>query len=73
MYLKQQELTQQMVHVVQVCNEEKRLIDEEFNAVRQDLEILEARICIQKARLEEEVSGVGSQMMVQQAVINEMR
>jgi len=62
-----------MVHVVQACNEEKELIEDEFLAVRQDLELLETQILTEKAKLEEEVSGVGSQMLIQQAVINEVR
>jgi len=70
---KLQELTQQMVHVVQACNEEKELIEDEFVAVRQDLELLETQILTDKAKLEGEVSGVGSQMLVQQVVINEVR
>jgi len=47
---KLQELTQQMVHVVQACNEEKGLIEDEFVAVRQDLEILETQIITEKAK-----------------------
>jgi hypothetical protein len=70
---KLQELMQQMVQVVQACNEEKELIEDEFVAVRQDLELLETQILTEKARLEGEVSGVGSQLLIQQAVINEMR
>jgi hypothetical protein len=70
---KLQELTQQMVHVVQACNDEKGLIEDEFVAVRQDLDLLKSQILTEKAKLEGEVSGVGSQMIIQQAVINEMR
>jgi len=70
---KLQELTQQMVHVVQACNKEKGLIEDEFVAVRQDLRLLETQILTEKAKLGGEVSGVGSQMLIQQAVINEMR
>jgi len=70
---KLQKLTQQMVHLVQACNEEKGLIEDEFVAVRQDLEVLEVQICTKKARIEREVSAVGDQMLIQQAMINEMR
>jgi hypothetical protein len=70
---KLQELTHQMVHVVQACNEEKNIIEDEFAAVRQDLELLETQILTEKAKIEGEVSGVGSQMLLQQAVIHEMR
>lgn len=71
--LKLQELTQQMVHVVQPYNEEKGIIKEEFDTIEQDLNILVARICTKNARIEVEVSGVVGQMIVQQASINEMR
>jgi len=67
---KLQELTQQMVHMVQACYEEKELIEDEFVAVRQGLELLETQILTEKAKLEGEVAGVGSQMLIQQAVIN---
>jgi len=70
---KLQELTQQMIHVVQASNEEKELIQDKFVAVRQDLELLETQILTENTKLEGEVSGVGSQMLIQQAVINEMR
>jgi len=70
---KLQELTQQMVHVVQACNEEKGLIEDEIIAVRHDLELLEVQICTQKAQIEGAVSGVGGQMLIQQAMIHEMR
>jgi len=59
---KLQEMTQQMVHVVRACNEEKGLIEDEFVVVRQDLELLEVQICTEKARIEGEVSGVEGQV-----------
>lgn len=68
-----QELTQQMVHLVQAWNEEKGLIEEEFAAGQQDLELLEAQICSEKARIEGELSAVGGHMLPQQGMISEMR
>lgn len=62
-----------MVHLVQAWNEEKGLIEEEFAAILQDLELLEAQICTEKARIEAEVSGVGGHMLPQQGMISEMR
>jgi hypothetical protein len=52
---KLQEITQQMLHVVQACNEKKGLIEDEFLAVRQDLDLLELQICTEMARNEGEV------------------
>jgi hypothetical protein len=69
---KLQELTQQMVQVVEACHEEKDLIQDEFVTVKEDIELLETQILMEKARLEGEVSGVGCQMLLQRAVIKEM-
>jgi len=68
-----EQISQQMMHVVQACNEEKEIIEEEFLSVRQDLEILESSIRTEKDKIEGEISGVGSQMGLQQAIIEEMR
>jgi len=70
---KLQGVTQQMVHVVQASNEEKGLIEDEFIAVRLDLELLEVQIWMEKPRLQREVSAVGGQIMIQPAMINEIR
>jgi hypothetical protein len=70
---KLEEVSQQIVHIVQACNEEKGVIEDEFLAVKQDLEIMEGRIRTEKAKLDGVVSGVGNQMLLQQAIIEEMR
>lgn len=62
-----------MVHVVQACNEEKGLIEDEFIAVRQGLELVELQIFTEKVRIEGEVSGVGGYVVIQQAMNNEIR
>jgi len=64
---------EQMMHVVQACKEEKKVIKHEFLLVKSHLAILETRIRTEKARLEAEVSGVGGQMTIQQAIIDEVR
>ena len=46
------ELTKNMVHVVQPCNDEKGLIEDEFVATLQYLESLKVQICTDKARIE---------------------
>jgi len=70
---KLEQISQQMMHMVQACNEEKEIIEEEFLSVREDLGILEGRIRTEKATIEGEVSGVGGQMGLQQAIIEEIR
>ena len=65
--------TQQIVHVVEARNEEKRIIVDEFLPVRQDLDIPEGRIRTEKANIVEDVSGVGGQVGLQQAISEEIR
>jgi hypothetical protein len=66
-------LTQQMVHIIEACNSEKGVIEEEFLSVNQDLQILEGRIRTEKSLLDQEVSGVGPQLMIQQTILDEIR
>jgi len=66
-------LTQQMVHIIEVCNSEKGIIEEEFLSLNQDLQILEGRIRTEKSLLDQEVSGVGQQLMIQQTILDEVR
>ena len=68
-----EEMTQQMMPVVQACYEEQAIIEDEFLAVCQDQEILEGRIRTEKAKIEGEVSRVGGQVGLQQAISEEMR
>lgn len=61
-----------MMRVVQGFNEEKDLIEDKFVMVKSDLEIPEGRILTEKVRLDGEVSGVGGQVMIQQAITDEV-
>jgi hypothetical protein len=38
------ELVQQAVHIVKACNEEKEILEDEFESVNANIEILESRI-----------------------------
>ena len=38
------ELAQQVMHVIQVCNEEKEIIEDDFESVKNIIQILETRI-----------------------------
>jgi hypothetical protein len=66
-------LTQQMVHIIEACNSEKGIIEEEFLSVNQELQILEGRIRTDKSLLDQEVSGVGHQLMIQQTILDEIK
>jgi polyhydroxyalkanoate synthesis regulator phasin len=61
------------MHIVEACNSENGTIKDKFESVRFDLEILEARIPTDEAKFHAEVSGVGSQMRLQQVVLEEIR
>ena len=62
-----------MVHIIEACNSEKGIIEEEFLSINQDLQILEGRIRTEKSLLDQEVSGVGHQLMIQQTILDEIR
>ena len=62
-----------MVHIVQACNQEKEVLEDEFESVRANIEILVLRIHTDKQRVDMEVAGVGSQMQLQEAVLQEIR
>jgi len=66
-------LTQQMAHIIEACNSEKGIIEEEFLSVNQDLQILEGRVRTEKSLLDQEVSGAGHQSMIQQTILEEIR
>jgi len=70
---KLEQITQQMIHVVQACNKEKEIIEDKSLAVQQDLEIVEGRSHTEKAKIDGELSGVGGEVHLQQAIIEEMR
>jgi len=67
------ELAQQIVHVIRACNEEKDIMKEDFDSVRNGIMIMESRLQTEKKRIDLEVQGVGSVMSFQQAVLGELR
>jgi len=67
------ELAQQIIHVIQACNDEKDILQEEFDFVRNGSIIMESRLQMEKTRIDAEVSGVGLVMHFQQAILEEVR
>jgi predicted nucleic acid-binding Zn-ribbon protein len=67
------ELAQQIVHVIEACNEEKDILEEDFDSVRNGIMIMESRLQTEKTRIDSEVQGVGSMMNFQQAMLEELR
>jgi len=67
------ELAQQIVHVIKACNEEKDVLKEDFDSVKNGILIMESRLQTEKTRVDSEVQGVGSVMNFQQAMLEELR
>jgi hypothetical protein len=68
-----QGLTQQMIHIIEACNSEKEIIEEDFLSVHQEIQILEGRIRTERSLIDGEVSGVGGQLLMHQVVLQELR
>jgi hypothetical protein len=67
------ELAQQIVLVIQACNEEKDILEEDFASVRNGILNMKSALHTEKIRIDSEVQGVGSMMQFQQAVLEEVR
>jgi hypothetical protein len=67
------ELAQQIVLLIEACNEEKDILKEDFDSVRNGILMMETRLQTKKSRIDSEVQGVGSMMNFQQAVLAELR
>jgi len=66
------ELAQQVINVIQSYNEEKGLFEEEFETMKNGSENLETTIRTECQMINSEVSGVGTQMELHQAVLQEV-
>jgi len=67
------ELAQQIVHVIEACNEEKDVLEEEFDSVRNGILIMVSRLQTEKVRIDAEISGVGTMARFQEAMLQELR
>jgi hypothetical protein len=67
------ELAQQIVHVIEACNEEKDILEADFDSVKNRITIMESQLQTEKIRIDSEVQGVGSMMNFQQAMLEELR
>jgi hypothetical protein len=57
------------VHVIEACNEEKDILEEDFESVRNGIIIMESRLRTEKIRIDSDVQRVGSMMHCQQAML----
>jgi len=62
------ELAQQIVHVIEACNEEKDFLEEEFDWVKNGIAIMESRLQTEKIQINSEIAGVGTMARFQDAV-----
>ena len=67
------EHAQQIVHVIETCNEEKEVLEEEFDSVKNGILIMESRLQTEKVRIHSEILGVGTMAQLQDAVLQELR
>jgi hypothetical protein len=67
------ELAQQVVQIIQAWNEDKEVVEDEFELLKANLEILETRIHTDKRCVDADVAGVGTQLQLQEAVLQELR
>jgi hypothetical protein len=67
------ELAQQIVHVIEACNEEKEVLKEELDSVKNGILIMERRLQTEKVRMDSKILGVGSMGKLQDAMWQELR
>ena len=66
------ELPQQIVHVIEACNEEKIVLEEEFDSVKNGIVVMESRLQTERTRIDSEISGVGTMARFQEAMLQEL-
>jgi hypothetical protein len=67
------ELAQHIVHVIAACNEEKHILEEDFDSGKNGIIIMESRLQTENIKISSEVHRVGSMMQFQQAMLEELR
>ena len=66
------DLAQQIEHVIEACNQEKGILEDEFGSVNDGIHILESRLRTERQKIDSEVSGVGTQLDLHQAILSEL-
>jgi len=56
------ELVQQVIYIIQASKEEKEVLEDEFESVKANIEILETRIYTDKHPVDADVAGVETQL-----------
>jgi hypothetical protein len=67
------EFAQQILHSFEASNEEKDILEEEFDTVKQGIHIMEFRLQTEKAGIDCKILEVGTMAHLQDAVLQELR
>jgi hypothetical protein len=67
------ELVQQIVHVIEAHIEEKDLLEDGFDSVKNGIVIMESHLQTEKIRLDSVIFGVGTMAQSQDAMLSELR
>jgi predicted nucleic acid-binding Zn-ribbon protein len=67
------ELAQHVINIIQACNDVKEVLEDEFVSVKANIKILETSITYDKHHVAADVAGVGTQLQLQEAVLQELR
>ena len=62
-----------MVLVIEACNEEKDILEEEFDSVKNGIVIMESRLQTERTRIDTEISGVDTMARSQEAMLHQLR
>jgi hypothetical protein len=62
-----------IVHVIEGCTEEKEVLEEEFDPIKNGIHITESRIQTEKIRIHSEIFGVGTVAKLQDAMLEGLR
>jgi hypothetical protein len=67
------ELAQQIIYVIEACNDENGILEKDFDSVKNGIIIRESQLQTEKIRVDIKVQEVGSMMQFQQAMLEELQ
>jgi hypothetical protein len=67
------ELAQQIVHVIQACNEEQDILEEDFDSLKNGIITMESQLQTENVRIDSQVQGAGSMMQFHHPMLEEIR
>lgn len=67
------ELAPQIIHTIEACNDKKKVLEEQFDSVKNAIIIMESRLQTEKVRIDSKILGVGTMPQVQDTVLQKLR